>query len=35
VLKEAMNIYNKLVEKYPDHPEVKQIIKEIEKRKNN
>jgi len=32
VYKEAMRIYNKLVEKYPNHPEVKQIIQEISKR---
>ncbi|MCX8093737.1 MAG: tetratricopeptide repeat protein [Candidatus Goldbacteria bacterium] len=35
VFKEAMRIYNKLVEKYPDHPEVKQIIQEISKRQGN
>jgi tetratricopeptide (TPR) repeat protein len=32
VIKEAMRIYNKLVEKYPNNPEVKQIIQEITKR---
>ncbi|MCX8092936.1 MAG: tetratricopeptide repeat protein [Candidatus Goldbacteria bacterium] len=35
VFKEAMRIYNKLVEKYPNHPEVKQIIQEISKRQGN
>lgn len=35
IFKEAMRIYNKLVEKYPNHPEVKQIIQEITKRQGN
>ncbi len=35
VFKEAIRIYNKLVEKYPNHPEVKQIIQEISKRQGN
>lgn len=35
VFKEAMRIYNKLIEKYPNHPEVKQIIQEITKRQGN
>jgi len=32
LVKEALRIYNKITEKYPDHPEAKQLIEEITKR---
>ncbi len=35
MLKEAMHIFNKVSEKYPDHAEVKQLLQEIAKRKNS
>ena len=32
IMKEAMRIYNKITEKYPEHPEAKQMLEEITKR---
>jgi tetratricopeptide (TPR) repeat protein len=31
-IKEALHIYNKIAEKFPDNPEVKHILEEITKR---
>src|SRR6056297_2240813 len=35
LIKEALRIYNKITEKYPEHPEAKQLIQEITKKQQS